>query len=155
MISLLPSKVESYQTSHSLEEVSDRLAYVTTDKLLLQNQEADRFLFTGWVKSDHFRISLKIKRPNSFLPIARGLVEPSSGGCMVLVRYELFPSTKMFLTFWCMFALLVGLYVTFQYKQWIYAASTLLFLIVILWVAWSNFKIQLTETRDTLTKVLS
>ncbi|MGE0770707.1 MAG: hypothetical protein AB7K37_03265 [Cyclobacteriaceae bacterium] len=155
MISPLPSKVESYQITHTPKEVSDRLAYVTTDKLLLQNQEVDHFLFTGWVKSDHFRISLKIKRPNSFLPIAKGLIESTSEGCIVLVRYELFPSTKMFLTFWCMFALLVGMYVTFQYKQWIYAASTFLLLVVILWVAWSNFQIQLTETRDALTKVLS
>lgn len=128
---------------------------VTTTKVLLQNQEGAQYRFSGWVQENRFRISLKISKPNNYIPLVVGKIETTSSGCLVFVSYKLFPVTKMFLIFWSLFITLAGILASYQYQSLLYAVGSLLILVIIHWVTWSNFKIQLKLTRQTLLEVLT
>lgn len=154
-MTLLPGYYETFVLVRHPDEVISIISKVTTGKLLLQNLESDQFLFSGWVQKEKFRISLKIKRPNSYIPLAIGNADKTSSGCLLFVTYQLFPSTRMFLIFWSLLIFLIGLVTAHQYQSVIYLLAALLILAFIHWVVWSNFKIQLKLTREALLKILT
>ncbi len=154
-MTLLPGYYETFVLVRHPDEVIRTISQATTGRLLFQNKESDRFEFSGWVQKDKFRISLKISRPNSYLPLAIGQVEKTSSGCLLFVTYQLFPSTRMFLIFWSLLILLIGLVAAHQYQSVIYLVAAVLLLGFIHWVVWSNFNMQLKLTREALLKILA
>lgn len=151
----LPQHHETFVLNKQHEDVIRVLSEKTTNKLLLQNQEGGQFKFTGWIKNDRFRISLKIHRPNSYIPLIVGKVEPTSAGCILFITYQLFPSTRMFLTFWSLLIVLVGVFAGYQYESFIYGGGGFTVVAVIHWIAWSNFRMQLKPSREALLQALS
>lgn len=132
-----------------------RLKAATTDKLLTQNEIRDRkILFTGYVLSDRFRVSLKITKPNNFLPLVKGTIESSSSGSIVFMTYSLFPSTKVFMIFWLLFSLVAGLLVTHQQSLYL-VTIPIVIITLILWVAWANFRIQVRLTREAFRQIFA
>lgn len=155
MISLLPTHRETFVSPLTPEEILEQFRLVSTERLLDQNLvTGENILFTGWVKRSHFRLSLKIRRPNSYMPLIKGRVEGTSGGCIVFVDYQLFPSTRMFITFWCLLIFMMAIITAFQFHHTTYGLGALIVIVFILWVAWSNFNIQLRATRKAMARVL-
>jgi hypothetical protein len=154
-VTLLPGHYETFVLDQTQEQVIKKISGVTTAKVRFQNQLGVQYRFTGWVKKNRFRIALKITKPNNYIPLIIGKVDPTINGCLIFVNYQLFPVTKMFLLFWSFFILLAGIISTYQYQSYFYAAVTLLVLGAIHWITWSNFKIQLRLTRKTLLEILT
>ncbi|HCM77756.1 MAG TPA: hypothetical protein DIS90_15340 [Cytophagales bacterium] len=154
-MTLLPEHYETIVLTKPALEILGKVSSVTSSKLLLQNREAPHYLFSGWIKGDHFRIAIKINRPNNYIPLVIGRVESTSSGCIVLVKYKLFPVTKMFLIFWSFFIVMIGIFTSYQYQSIIYFLFSAILLGVVHWVTWSNFKIQLKVTRQTLLEVIA
>lgn len=155
MITILPRSTETWVVAFSIHEVEERLARATTSKLLIQNKIHDKAVkFTGHIQQGRFRISRKVTRPNSFLPLVIGTIDPTSSGCILFLKYKLFPSTRMYLLFWLSFAMLMGTILSYQYKDIVLMAGIVLIMACILGVAWANFNIQLRLTRSELQNVL-
>ncbi|MFZ1805794.1 MAG: hypothetical protein WAU36_01150 [Cyclobacteriaceae bacterium] len=154
-MTLLPSHYETFVLNQPSLEAIQKIQKVTTNKVLLQNQEGTQFRFSGWMRENGFRISLKISRPNNYIPLVVGRIETTSSGCIIFVTYTLFPVTKMFLLFWSLFIMLAGFFTSYQYQSFLYLTLSFIILGVVHWVTWSNFKIQLKLTRQTLLEVLT
>ncbi len=120
----------------------------------MENQEGNNALFTGWFGENRFRISMKIIKPNNYVPLVIGKIENTSSGSLLFINYTLFPSTKMFFIFWNLFILLVGIIAGYQYENLAYPAIAFALISLIQWITWSNFKIQLRFTRQLLLRVL-
>jgi len=152
VINLLPSHDETLVLPFSAEEVFNRFSRVTSNDIASVRDKT--ILFSGWVKEDRFRISLKINRPNNYIPLAKGKIESTSSGCIIFIDYQLFPTTKLFVTFWllltCLFAIAIG----FQYSSYWYFLGGLAIAISIYLITRSNFQIQLKITRQALLRVL-
>ena len=154
-MTLLPRYYETFVLVRYPDEVIGAISKVTTGRLLLQNKTSEEFLFSGWAQKYKFRIALKVNRPNSFLPLAIGKAEKTSSGCLLFVTYQLFPSMRMFLIFWSLLLLIIGLVAAHQYHSVIYFIAAMPLLAFIYWVVWSNFNIQLKFTREAILKILS
>lgn len=153
-MTLLPNHYETFILTQSSLEVIKKIREVTTSRVLFQNLEGTQFRFIGWVKENRFRVSLKISRPNNYIPLVAGRIETTSSGCIVFVTYKLFPVTNMFLVFWSLFILLAGALAGYQYQSPLYLLGSLLLLGLVHWITWSNFKIQLKFTHKALLEVL-
>jgi hypothetical protein len=148
---LYPSRNETIVTPLPAEEVAQRFARATNTQL-----PADReHLFSGWVKENRFLISLRVTRPNNYLPRVSGQIESTSSGCILFMRSELFPTTKMFVAFWFLFILLAGLVIGFQSKNWFYLLGGFALIGFIYWVVWSNFSIQYRVTQKAIEQTLN
>jgi hypothetical protein len=152
VISLLPSHDETLVLPLSAKEVFTRLSKVTRSDLAAVQDKS--ILFSGWIKQDRFRISMKVNRPNNFLTLIKGRMESTSSGCLIFIDYQLFPTTRLFVSFWlllsCMFSIAVG----FQYSSFWYSLGGLAIAIGIYLITWSNFNLQLTLARAELLKIL-
>jgi hypothetical protein len=127
----------------------------TTRQLLTQNLAPDQVRFTGIVQPERFSISMRVTRPNSFLPIVRGRTEATQSGCLIFMKAALFPSTRVYMVFWLLFVPATGIIAARQYDSLLLLAAALLVDLAVLWIAWANFKIQLRLTMDALDGVLN
>lgn len=112
-------------------------------------------MFTGWVLDDRFRISLRTRRANHYLPLVIGRAETTSTGSILLLRYTLFPTIQLLLKLWTVLIALGVAISTFQHKT-IYAlwiASGMLFLMY--FIVWSNFRMHLASTKETIRRIVS
>lgn len=155
MIPILPNSSRTIVTILELSEVYDRLRSATTKQALTQNSiSARKIAFVGTIQPDRFTISLKVTRPNNFLPVVRGRLESTHSGCLIFMKLGLFPSTRTYLIFWLLFVLVAGLIVSRQYESHLLLAAPLLLDLIILWIAWTNFNMQLRFTMRALDEVL-
>lgn len=156
MIAVLPKSSRTLVTILKPQEVFQRLRDATTRQVLMQNKVSLRdVVFVGSVQPDRFNISLKVRRPNSFLPVIRGRLEPTQSGCLIFMNAFLFTSTRTYLIFWLLFVLVAGLIVSRQYASPYMLAAPLLLDLIILWISWANFKMQLRITMRALDNVLN
>ncbi|MEZ4973163.1 MAG: hypothetical protein R2820_07615 [Cyclobacteriaceae bacterium] len=153
-ITILPHFQETVISTQSSAYIISKIDAATSSKLLLQNQNDPSCFFTGWIREERFRISLKINRPNNYLPLVIGNVESTSNGCIIFLSYRLFPTTKLFLAFWDLFILIVCLTAGYQYQTFLYGVLGILLVVFIQWIAWSNFNLQLKRTRELLINIL-
>jgi lipopolysaccharide export LptBFGC system permease protein LptF len=133
------------------EEVYNRLLNITSNELTSAQDRT--ILFSGFVKEDRFRISVKISRPNTYLTLIKGRIESTSSGCLIFLNYQLFPATKLFLTFGVLLTCFLAICVGFQYSSFWYGLAGLGVVIFIYLITWSNFKIQLKIAHTELLKV--
>jgi hypothetical protein len=152
VINLLPSHDETLVLPLSAEEVCTRFSRVTRNDLAAIQDKS--VLFSGWVKKDRFRISLKVSRPNNFLTLIIASIEPTSSGCLMFIDYQLFPTTKLFVSFWLLLTCLFSIAVGFQYSSYWYSLGGLAIAICIYLITWSNFNLQLKIAREILLKIL-
>ncbi len=152
MISLLPSHDETLVLPLSAEEVFAKFSSVTRNDLAAVQDKS--ILFSGWVKADRFRVSVKINRPNNFLALIKGRIESTSSGSLVFLEYQLFPTTRLLVTFWLLFTLLFTAIVSFQFSSYFYLFSGLAVGVGIYLITWSNFKIQRNIAREILLRIL-
>jgi hypothetical protein len=133
-------------------DVLDRLSGATIS--LSGNQNNTTAKFFGWIKADRFRFSLRTRRPNSFIPLIIGTIEPTSTGCILFLTYRFFPITRMYLVFWSLFIVLTGIVLSRQYNNLYMIFLSIGLVLFINWVAWANFKLQKDISRKVLLKIL-
>lgn len=151
LLSIFPSYNETIVTPLKDEEVAKRFTQATNNRLSGNREH----LFSGWVKENRFLISLKVTRPNSYLPRVSGQIESTSSGSILFLRSQLFPTTKMFMVCWFLFILLAGLVIGFQSKNWLYLLGGFALIGFVYSIVWSNFTIQYGLTRKAIEQVLN
>jgi hypothetical protein len=136
------------------EDIYRRLSVSTSNKPFLQPDE-EELLFTGWVKPDRMRISLRSRRPSHFLPLVTGQLDLTRSGCILALRYTLFPTTRLLLQLWSILIILGTLMTAYTYRSAVFVLAGLLLLIIIYLIAWSNFNLQLHTTRKAIHRVVA
>lgn len=101
-MNLLPAHSEILVSSLSKKEVLGHLIRVTREVNFLdaRTQQDSKIQFNGMIGQEGFRISRAITKGDSFLPLITGEVESTPRGCIIFIRYKLFPTTLFFLAFW-------------------------------------------------------
>jgi len=147
---LIPFERETMVLTATATQLGSLLKEVTqTD-----SEETDKKVFAGVIKGDHFAFSLKVSKPQSFIPQVVGTIHSTSSGCLLFLQYRFFPSTNFFLAFWCVASLLLAFLFFGLAKNSLYAGLSLLACLVNYVIAMANFGVHLKETRKTLHKVL-
>lgn len=135
-------------------EVYQILAASTSHKVFVQPDERNLF-FNGWVKEDRFRLSLRQRRANHYLPLVIGQIESTSSGCLLFLDYKLFPTTRLLLTLWTILLILGSVSVWFQTKNIWFLPGGFTFIATMHAIVWSNFKLQLKPTQEALYRLLT
>jgi hypothetical protein len=135
------------------EEVFFRLQKVTRPDA--EHPVPEDYRFNGVVENDRFRISRRVDAPENYLPLMAGDVEATSMGCIVFLTYRLFFSSFMFLVFWSIITLLLGVFFLVYPKEIHYAllsfgAGFTNYLLTII-----NFRRQRRMSREVFLRTLS
>jgi len=124
----LPYYFETVVLPLDADEVSEIL--IRNTNTIKSESEGSSKKFQGEISKRKFRINEKLGRPDNFLPIIKGKIEPTSKGCIIFTNYNLMFSTAVFVSFWTIVTLLLALLFLFQYEQVIYAAISLVVCLV-------------------------
>lgn len=112
-----PYKRETIVSSLSEKELMTRLDLITSPPVRSKKYLDQKASFIGTLDKNHFRISPKVNAPENFLPIIEGTIDTTSMGCIIFLKFKLFFSSMMFLTFWSGITLLVGAFFIFIIHQ--------------------------------------
>ena len=94
----------------------------------------------GTLEKDRFRISLMIKKADSFLPLIKGKLDSTPSGSILFLEYSLFPGSVFFLGFWTAVSVLLGLVFGFLVEKPVFALVSFVVGIGNYWFAWNHFK---------------
>ncbi len=153
-MNFLPSATETIVLGISAEKAYMLLFRATLNKDEEPTEKTNRIFFNGEVKNDKFSISLKVDKANNFLPQINGYFEPTSSGSLLFLSYALFYSTRVYLIFWSGFALITGTITLLAINNVWYSIASFATLGLIHWVAWGNFKLQMSKSREKILEVL-
>lgn len=144
MIDLLPTLSETIVLSLRADEVVQKL-----------RRGIEEGLFFGEVDNIHFRITAKIIRPTQFQPILKGVIESSSRGSIIMLKYSMLAATRIFLFCWTAIIVLTTAVATWKMGQVWYLGIGAFVLIVIWWIAKTNLRLQSVPARQALLNQLS
>jgi hypothetical protein len=152
-VTFLPEASETLVVAHDWSIVLQRLNEVTSQ----QPRQSARgvHILAGWVKDDKFQLIIRQRRPNSFMPVVEGRIDPTQTGCLVFLRYRLMPFTRLYLILWTIIALISGILLAVYYYNLLLAAAAIIIISVIHLVAWANFRIHQRPLRDIIFNVLA
>lgn len=156
-MNIFPHHSEILVSSFSCEEVARKIAAVTKRVNYLDYAEysVENCRFNGEIDKNRFRLSLVIKRADSFLPLIKGKIEPTNNGCILFLKYTLFPSSVFFLVFWSTITLLSAFLFVMYNNQWLYASLCLLAGTGNFAFAWLYFKSKLKQSQLIFHQMLS
>jgi len=89
------------------------------------------------------------------LPLVIGRMEESSAGCILLLHYILFPTTRILIQLWTLLVVLGSAMGGYSYHKPIMGLMGLGALILVYLIVWANFRIQLRLTRDAIQRVVA
>lgn len=152
-----PNHSEVLVSALSKKEVEQRLEKVTLDVNFLDYEQRLQkgFQFNGKVEKESFRLSLAINKPDSFLPLILGKIEDTPKGCILFLRYRLFPSSTFFLGFWTVVTLGLALVFGLVSQKPVYAGISLLVAIGNYFFAWSYFKRKIKISQEIFHEMLN
>jgi hypothetical protein len=110
--------------------------------------------FNGVVTGRGFSLSARLARPPQFSPIVLGRIESSSRGCLIFVRYELMPATKLLLIFVSVVLILVSVGAVVFGARIFYSFFALALIIVFRSVALTNIRLHRDPVRQNLLDIL-
>lgn len=130
---LFPYHQETLVSPLSQEALLSRLAEVTRMQTAAQEAKggvlpllaARQTLFNGTIGATGFRLSQVITKGNTFLPLLLGRVEATPRGCLLFIRYRLFPSALIFMIFWTVVLLSFSMFYFFVAQHYAYGALCL------------------------------
>ena len=155
-MSIFPSHSEILVSPFSREEVARKIHAVTREVDYLSHPTTkEKHHFNGVVNDATFTLSLIITRPNSFIPLIKGKIESTNSGCILFLKYTLFPSSMFFLAFWGLICFLFALYLALHDGKWLYALFSLSAGVGNFIFAWSYFKTKLKESQRVFHDMLS
>jgi hypothetical protein len=138
-LNLIPYHSETLVSALSKKEVLSKLNKVTIEVNYLdrRSQQDRSAFFNGIIGQNGFRISKVIDRGDTFLPLLLGKIEETPLGCILFLRYRLFPGAIFFLGFWSIILLAAAAFYVWVTPDYIYstiavALSILNYLIAIL-----------------------
>lgn len=152
MIKLLPQETETLIVSHDWDVVLQRLENASTFDALAGGKGLAPL--TGWVKEDRFQLMLRQRRPNGFMPMVEGRIDPTSTGCLLFLNYKLMPMTRMYLVLWISIVFISGILLSVYYDNifiGLAAAGIIAFMNLI---AWANFKIHRKPLHEVIFRLL-
>lgn len=151
-----PNHSEVLVSSLSKKEVEGRLEKETQDVNFLdfERRILKGFKFNGKVESDFFRLSLAINKPDSFLPLILGKIEQTPKGCILFLKYRLFPSSTFFLGFWTVVTIALSVFFGLSEKP-IYAGFSLFACFGNYYFAWNYFKMKIKISQQIFHRILN
>lgn len=153
-MTLLPHKRETIVLPFSAEEALFLIEQVTEPVSRVISKGNDKITFNGMIYEETFKVSKKVDYPQNYLPIIVGKIEDTKLGSIIFLEYELFFSSKMFLSLWTVLSILIGAFFFFFPKQYDYAlisvgTGALNYVISLL-----NFNKQVKHSREELCRAL-
>ncbi|MEL7002792.1 MAG: hypothetical protein AAFN93_08675 [Bacteroidota bacterium] len=112
------------------------------------------FLFNGTFRDNTFTISRKVDYPQNYLPLIKGKVETTRHGSILFLEYELFFSSRMFLSLWTILSIMIAAFLVVFQNEYRYATVSLGAGIINYLVSLMNFKKQVKESRSVLFEAL-
>jgi hypothetical protein len=112
-------------------------------------------ILAGWILNDRFQLMVSQRRPNSFMPVVDGKIDPTSNGCLIFLRYRLIPSTRIFLVAWTFIALVSGVILSVHHNSILFGLGSILVMAIIHGIAWGNFLIHRKTLHDIILTVLT
>lgn len=127
---LFPYHQETLVSPLSQQALLSLLAQVTRTQVAaphgkggeLPQLEGKQKLFNGSIGTADFRLSQVLRKGDTFLPLLLGRVEATPRGCLLFIRYRLFPSAVFFLAFWTVVLLSFSAFYLFVEQQYAYGA---------------------------------
>ena len=151
MIILLPQESETLIVSHDWDVVLQRLERASTFDTIEGGKVP---VLTGWVKEDRFQLMLRQRRPNGFMPIVEGRIDPTSAGCLLFLDYKLMPMTRMYLILWSVILLISGVLMSFYYRNFFVGLASGGIIVLMNAIAWANFKIHRKPLHEAIFRLL-
>jgi hypothetical protein len=132
-VQLFPYRQETLVSPLSQQALLSRLAQVTREQAAspqakgeaLPQREGQQVLFNGAIGAADFRLSQVLRKGDTFLPLLLGRVEATPRGCLLFIRYRLFPSAVFFLLFWTVVLLSFSMFYFFVAQHYAYGALCL------------------------------
>ncbi|GGF34627.1 hypothetical protein [Echinicola rosea] len=158
MIKYLPHHSEVLVSSMTCEEVISRLDHVTRDVDYLSDPlsgHAKECLFNGKINEASFRLSMAVRKADSFLPLIKGKLESTRTGCIIFLDYQLFPGSSFFMMFWSIVTLAMGMFFLFGEEQPAFAMISFAVGVGNVVFAWSHFKRKVKHSQEIFHKMLS
>lgn len=156
-MNIFPTYSEVLVSPYSSEEVCKKLQAVTKKVNYLDGpfDLSKSYQFNGEVNKKHFYLSLIINRADSFLPLIKGTIEPVKNGCILFLKYSLFPSSIFFLAFWGLITFLLGAFFIFIEDHWVYGLASILAGLGNFLFAWFYFNSKLKQSQMIFHQMLS
>ena len=149
------SKSETIVMPLSAQEVEKKLYLVTKPPSVADSAYVpSKAIFNGIVKEKTFIISTIITHPDNYNPLISGAIESTSVGCIIFIKYELFFSSRMFLTFWSIISLCLCLFLVFVLKAYAYGSTALIAGILNYTIVALNFRKRVFRCRSLLLETL-
>ncbi len=151
---LVPYRKETMVLPIPVGEALAHLSKVTRPVSRSVKKGETQFLFNGSVEQGRFTISRRVDYPNNYIPLIKAYVEDSTRGCILFLEYSLFFSSFMFLVFWSVISVLLGLFLLFyaheiNYAMVAWGAGILNYVVTLM-----NFRKQYTISRKLLLEAL-
>lgn len=158
MIKYLPHHSEVLVSSMHCEDVISRLDQVTRDVDYLSHtlsRKGEEHLFNGKVNEDSFRLSMVVKRADSFLLLIKGHIESTHAGCIIFLDYQLFPGSTFFMVFWSIVTLALAIFFLFIQEEPVFSLISFGVGVGNIMFAWSHFKRKVKQTQHIFHRMLS
>ncbi len=150
---ILPVRKETLVLQDTPEEAIDKIRYVTGKRTGGKFQERP-VKFVGQVGKSSFNITRFLNRPENFMPMIQGSIEPVARGSILSLKYTLQFSSRMFVIFWTVTALLFAVFLWFIQSNWKLGLFALGFLVLNMVITHVNFQRQFVRSREILMEVL-
>jgi hypothetical protein len=139
MIRLFPSVTETLVLPMDSMEVANRVRRAIADGAL-----------NGNVTDNRFTIAPRQIRPHPFSPVVKGVIERSSRGTVVFLRYELLPSMRASLWFWFFVMMAGSTGAAYESGTWWFLGVGVMMSAVVRWIALSNQHLHIPAARKGL-----
>lgn len=156
-MNLVPFHTETFVSTLSRREVLGQLSKVTTEVNYMDKQSlgGKGVLFYGIVGQKGFRISKAILKGDTFLPMVLGNVEETPRGCIIFLKYRLYPGAIFFLAFWSLVLVGFTAYYFGVSGQYLYGSISFTLAIFNYLLALFFFQRQVKSSREIFYKLIS
>lgn len=144
MISLFPSVTETLVLPVDSAEVASRLRSAISAGLL-----------NGMIDGNRFLLRPRQIRPHPFAPALTGVIESSSRGSLVFLRYQLLPGMRASLLFWFFVVMAASMGAAYQSGNWWLLCVGAAMSLFARWIALSNQRLHIATVRNGLMEHLS
>ena len=151
---MFPNTKETVVLPIGAQEVISLLKKVTLPVSRVLDKTTEGIMFNGSFAGDTFTISRKIDYPQNYLPLIKGRVEDTGIGSIIFLEYELFFSSKMFLTFWSVLSVVASLFLLLLQGKANFAIASIGIGLINYLVTLMNFKKQVKESKNVLLSAL-
>ena len=144
-----PSKSEFLILPLTRDEIQRKLQQELT---LSKNAQSQRFV--GWIEGDKFQISMKLSRPNNYVPLMIGSIDSSSKDSIIFLKYQLMFSTKLFLGLWSIILLFLAFFFSLKFHEHLYALIAFVLGVINYLIVYYNFRKQLKISHDLFVQMM-